>query len=276
MERFIIADSCCDLTKDLKSRFNAITVPLSITMGDKMFVDDDKLNMKVFMKAMKNHKGKIFSACPSPSAYRDAFLEAKDGFAVTLSKHLSGSFESALQGKKLAEEKGAQIHVFDSKSASAGEVLVALKIRRLIEQGRTREYIIEKIEDFVKKMKTYFILENFDNLIRNGRLHRITGKIISILNIYPIMGSDGDGNIALFANARGKRQAIVKLMDLIRKSGRPTEGQEIVIAHCNNVGLAEHVRKIIIDTFHFAEIVIVPTRGISSMYANEGGIILAF
>lgn len=276
MKRNIIVDSCCDLTDKLRDRLHALTVPLTITIGDKTFVDDEKLNMREFMKAMKEYKGKIFSACPSPSAYFDAFVAAGNGFAVTLSKHLSGSYESAMQGAKMAGERGTDFHVFDSKSASAGEVLLALKIRRLIEAGFNKEHIIEKIEEFIKKMKTYFILENFDNLIRNGRLHRITGKIISVLNIYPIMGADGDGNIALFANARGKKQALLKLVELIRRSGRTTEGQKIVIAHCNNIDLAEQLKKLIIDAFHFAEIFIVPTRGISSMYANEGGIVLAF
>lgn len=154
--------------------------------------------------------------------------------------------------------------------------MIALKIRKLIEQGQPREYIIEKIEDFIKKMKTYSILEKIDHLVRNGRLHKITGKVISILNIYPILGSDGDGNIAHFSSARGKKQAISKLIDLVGKSERPTKGQELVITHCNNIDLAEQIKKRIVDSFEFAEILIVPTRGISSMYANEGGIVLAF
>ncbi len=276
MKQWIIADSCCDLKKELRDRLGAITVPLSITIGEKTFIDDEKLNMKTFMKTMQSYTGQILSSCPSPADYRDAFLKAREGFVVTLSKHVSGSYQSALHGKKMAEEQGARIHVFDSKSASAGEVLIALKIRKLIEQGQPREYIIEKIEDFIKKMKTYSILEKIDHLVRNGRLHKITGKVISILNIYPILGSDGDGNIAHFSSARGKKQAISKLIDLVGKSERPTKGQELVITHCNNIDLAEQIKKRIVDSFEFAEILIVPTRGISSMYANEGGIVLAF
>lgn len=73
-------------------------------------------------------------------------------------------------------------------------------------------------------MKTYFVLENLDNLVKNGRMNKITGKILSLLHIRPILGSDGDGNIAFFTQARGQNQIIEKLADTIEKVvGLPKE-----------------------------------------------------
>lgn len=99
---------------------------------------------------------------------------------------------------------GMNVHVFDSKSASAGEVLIAVKIGEMIHMGHKKSAIVSMIERFIKQMKTYFVLEKIDNFAKNGRLHKITAKLISILNIKPIMSSDGDGNIALFSYARGE------------------------------------------------------------------------
>jgi fatty acid-binding protein DegV len=90
------------------------------------------------------------------------------------------------------------------------------------------------------------------------------------------MGSDGDGNIALYAKPRGTKQMLEKLISLIKSSEKPTSGESIVISHCNNPGLAEQLSNAVKKHFDFKEIVIVPTRGISSMYADDKGIIMAF
>jgi DegV family protein with EDD domain len=273
----IIADSCCDLTTELKEQLQISTIPLNMTLGEKCFIDDDTLDLPQFMEAMKACTTKIGSASPSPLLYKDAFQDTHTSFAITLSSNLSSSYASALVGKDMAEEEnGADVHVFDSKSASAGQVLLALKLRKLIDEGYHKSEIISSLETFITKMKTYFVLENLDNLVKNGRMNKITGKILSFLHIRPILGSDGDGNIALFTQARGQNQIIEKLADTIEKSGRDTEGESIVITHCNNPGLAEKLMNALKNRYQFKDIHIVSTRGISSMYANDKGIIMAF
>ncbi|MGE4485225.1 MAG: DegV family protein [Oscillospiraceae bacterium] len=274
----IIADSCCDATPELCKDLGIEIVPLTLTLEGKSYTDDDELDLPQFMEDMKNCTGRIGSASPSPVLFKEAFQGIHTSFAVTLSKNLSGSFLSAMLGKEMAEEEeeGADVHVFDSKSASAGEVLVALKIAKMIGAGFQKEKIISHVESFISEMKTYFVLENIDNLLKNGRMGKITGKIISALNIKPIMGADKDGNIALFSHARGQRQIIEKLADTIEKSGRDVEGESMVIAHCNNPGLAERLMEAIKKRYRFREIFIVPTRGISTIYANDKGIVMAF
>lgn len=181
-------------------------------------------------------------------------------------------------GKRMAEDEdpNADVHVFDSKSASAGQVLLAVKLRRMIDEKLHKSEIVAKLESFIKDMKTYFVLDNLDNLVKNGRLNKIAGKIISILHIRPIMGSDGDGNIVMYGQARGEKQIISKLIDLVANSGRQLEGESMVITHCNNPSLAEKLQDAIMSRFPFKEIIVMPTNGVSSLYANERGIVMAF
>jgi len=273
----IIVDSCCDMTPQLIKRLDVTTVPLTMRLGQTEYVDDSTLNLPSFIAAMKACHDTVGSASPSPAVYQEAFEHPSPSFAVTLSGQLSGSYTSAILGKKMAEENGyANIHVFDSKSASAGEVLVAVKLRELIAKGADRLTIIEKIESFIDSMKTYFVLERYDNLQKNGRLSKITGKIISVLNIKLVMGADGDGNIALFSKPRGMTQVLEKLVSLIESSGKETEGEPLVISHCNNGMLAKQLAQRIQDKFRFGEILIVPTGGLSSLYADDKGIVMAF
>jgi DegV family protein with EDD domain len=273
MDGQIIVDSCCDITRELTEKYNIVSVPLTITLGEKYMLDDESLDMNEFMRQMHACTGKVGSAAPSPTSFEKAFAEAGGGYAVTLSSNLSGTYQSAFIGAQMA---GVDIHVFDSKSASAGEVLIAVKIGEMVRAGHKKSVIVPVIDRFIKQMKTYFVLENLENLARNGRLHKIAAKLVSVLNIRPIMGSDGDGNIAFFSYARGEKQILDKMVNTIGESGRETNDACMVIAHCNNLHFAEKLKEAVGKCYRFRDILIVPMRGISSLYANDKGIVMAF
>ncbi len=272
----IVADSCCDMTPGLRAELGLSSVPLTLTLGDEAFVDDDTLCLPSFMQAMKACKGRIGSAAPSPGLFQEAFEKAPPSFAVTLSSRLSGSYQSAVAGAKMAAENGADTHVFDSKSASAGEILLSIQLRKLIAAGLDKAGIIAKAEQFIACMKTYFVLENVENLRKNGRLNLITEKVVSILGLKPLLGSDGDGNIQMYSYARGKNKVLQMMVDTIAESGFDSSGQDLVITHCNNPSMAGQLKEMAEKTYHFAKIWVVPTRGVSSVYANNGGVILAY
>jgi len=277
MEYRIIVDSCCDMTPQFAEQLGVTSVPLTLRLGQKEFTDDDTLDLPGFMVEMKACAEKASSAAPPPFSYKEAMESAQHSFVVTLSSKLSSSYSSAELGKAYAEENGTtDVHVFDSKSACAGEMLIAVKIRELLSNGRPKDQIVRAINSFIDSMKTYFVLERHDNLIKSGRLSKITGKIINILNLKLVMGSDGNGNIALYAKPRGTKQMLEKLISLIRSSEKSTSGESMVISHCNNSSLAEQLSSAIKQQFDFKEIIIVPTRGVSSLYADDKGIIMAF
>lgn len=275
MNYTLVADSSCDLTNEMRAEWGVKSVPLTLTLGEESYTDDDTLDLPDFMARMHACKARIGSAAPAPGQYADAFGK-DDAFAVTLSSSLSGSYASAMSGKEIAEEAGANVHVFDSRSAAAGEVLILLKVRKLIQEGLLKSEIIQKIENFIKEMNTFFVLDNIDNLYKNGRLGRITATLISTLHIRPIMGADREGNISLVSHVQGWKQVVKKLADTIEHTGRDTTGQSIVITHCNNVTFADALKEEIERRYHFSEILVLPTRGLSSLYANDKGIIIAF
>ena len=276
-EKKIIVDSCCDMTPQLKKRFGIISIPLILRLGHKEFVDDDSLDLPTFMSEMKACTGKIGTATSTPSQYKETIANEPGSFVVTVSSQLSGSYSHANLGKALADEnEETDSHVFDSKSASAGETLVAVKVRELIAKGISKDNLINMVNHFIDNMKTYLVLENYDNLMRSGRLNKITEKLIRILNIKLILGSDGNGNIALHAKVRGINQMIEKMVSYIASSGKKTEGENLVISHCNNSNLAAQLYDAIVKRFNFKEIFVIPTGGVSSLYADDKGIIMAF
>ena len=278
MKYQLIVDSCCELTEELKESLDAKSIPLKMIIGEKEYVDDENLDLEEFLRVLKTVKVLPKSSCPSPGDYADAFIasEADFVFVVTLSARISGSYNSAMQGKQIAEESGKKIHIFDSKSASAGELLIALKIKELVEKGLETQEIIDGVEAFIAKSVILFALENTDNLVKNGRMNSFLGKALTMLNIRLILSSDGDGNIKLVSKVRGgSENTIAKLADKIVENCGETKGKTLVITHCKNIVAVKALIKIVKERCSFSQIVVMPTGGLSSMYADIGGVLAA-
>ena len=119
----IIADSCCDLPGFYQNDWGATLIPLKITVGGATYVDDGSIDTAELISVMKSSSSSPSTACPSPSDYADAMSGEDDVFVVTLSSQLSGSYQSARAGAEMKRGSG-RVHVLDSQSASAGEVLL--------------------------------------------------------------------------------------------------------------------------------------------------------
>lgn len=274
----IVADSCCDLNNELKERLDVNLVPLTISLDDKRYVDNENLNIKELLYDMKNSENSPKTACPSPNEYMDAYKGDESVFAVTLSSSLSGSYNSAVLAKNMFLEDihDKFIHVFDSLSASVGETLITLKIDELSKKNHTNLQIVEKVSEYIKEMKTFFVLESLDNLIKAGRISALKGKVASLLSIKPIMEGDSKGEISKVESVRGTKKALRRLVEVIGEKGEKFEEKILGIAHCNSLERAENFKKEVLKRYKFKDIIIVDTKGISTVYANEGGIIIAF
>lgn len=274
----IVGDSCCDLNDELKKKMNVKIVPLTITVGGETFIDDESLSTDKLLKSMKKYSSIPKTACPSPNDYIKEYEEEEDIFVVTLSSQLSGSYNSALVAKDLFLENNPKkfIHVFDSKSASTGQSLIAMKIFELANNGFKSSDIVKKVEEYIDDMHTYFILESLDNLIKAGRINNLSGKLASILSIVPIMKSNDKGEIDLLEKVRGSKKALKRLVEVIGEQGVKIEEKVLAIAHCNCKEKAMEFKDHVKENYNFKDIVIFETHGISTVYANDGGLIVSF
>ena len=274
----LIGDSCSDLDENLKKNENIRIVPLTLEIGDYQVIDDDKFNQKDFIKRMAESKVGAKSACPSPEAFKEALECDTDMiFVVTLSDHLSGSYQSAEIGKNLYEEEYEKkdILVLSSKSASAGQYRLMLELEKLCEQGLKFEEISKRITKLRDEMKTYFVLESLDTLRKNGRLSAVTAFIASALNIKPIMGAV-DGVIVKKDQQRGMQKALIKMVELaIEEAGENTKEKIVCITHINNEERGEYVANLFRDCNKFKDVKLVNGAGVATMYAGDGGIVLA-
>ncbi len=275
----IIGDSCCDLPEDKRNDPHFQLIPLTLQVDDEFIVDDETFDQKKFLKLVADSPNCPKSACPSPEAFKKAYRASNADmvFVVTLSKELSGSYNAARLGKELYEEEygdDRQIFVFNSKSASCGEGLIAMHIQELCEAGKTFSEIVDTISNYLDHMKTWFVLETLDSLKKNGRLTGIKSVIATALNIKPVMSAD-EGVITQIDQTRGVQKALRKMVEHMRKYYGETDNMDISIAHCNNRERAELVKAEIEKLMKFRKVYIVETAGVSTLYANDGGIVVS-
>ncbi len=274
----IIGDSCTDLPKELKEDPHFKLVPLTLVVDDASIVDDESFNQADFLEKVRLSPNSPKSACPSPEDYMKYFDFDGDVYIVTLSSQLSGSYNSAELAKKLylEEHPNKKVEVIDSRSASVGQTLIAMKIKELIEQKLPFEAVVEKIHAFRDNIKTKFVLESLDTLRKNGRLSGLQAVICSALNIKPVMGATPEGTICKVDQARGIVKALVAMAKSIEEDVKKPSERILGIAHCNNYERALYVKEEIMKRIPFKDCFIVDTAGVSSLYANEGGIITAY
>ncbi len=273
----IVVDSCGELSEKMKTDGHFTSVPLTLEVGNETILDDESFDQASFLQKVADCPSCPKSACPSPAAYLDAYDCGEEHiYAVTLSSELSGSYNSAILAREMfmEEHPGKKCYVFNSRSASVGETLIALRIQQLEEQQIPFEQLVELVEEYIDTQHTYFVLDNLDTLRKNGRLSKVKAFVASALKIKPIMGSTPEGNIAQLGQTRGSNRALVKMTDLVIAGVGPGQRRLAAISHCNCPDRAEIVRAALASHLMLEDILVLPTAGVSSMYANDGGVIV--
>lgn len=278
----ILIDSCGDLSEKMRNHPHIRSIPLRIRVGKKEYIDDASLNRQELLAAIAHSHSMPVSSCPSPAQYVDACDAKADRiYIITGSSALTGSYNSACLAKKIREEEQEepekqQIHVIDSRSASAGELLLARQIIQWEDQKMPVDEILKGIQKIVEIMMTRFVLEDLTMLERSGRLTGLKARLAGALHICPVLGSTKEGTICQTGQARGIKRAVSAMVHRIAADRKEREIHCVVISHCCQEDMAIEVKTKLKKILPPVPIILVGTGGIASMYAGKGGIIVAY
>lgn len=279
MAYHIAVDSCTDMSPSMRADTNTWLVPLTLMVGGEKFIDDETFDQADFLAKVAACPDAPTSACPSPEAYMEAFgYDREDAYGITLSAELSGSYNSAKLGSELLREEYPEkkVHVFNSRSACCGQTLILLKLKECLSAGMVFEEVVKTVEQYISEQNTLFVLESLETLRKNGRLSNLKATLVNVLNIKPVMGSTPEGTILQLDMGRGMKKALTKMIEQIGKNViHPTE-KILAISHCNCLERAKWVKVEIEKRYAFKEVIIVDTAGVGSMYASDGGIVVAY
>lgn len=278
MKYKIIADSSCELPENLLEDEHFQLVPFGLEINNEFLQDDSLLSVESLLKKIAASPLCPKSSCPSPQSFLEAIdIEADHIYIITISSKLSGSYNSAILAKNMYEESHSdkKICVIDSQSASCGETQIAMLAHELEQQFLPFDIISRELNKFRDHLNTFFVLDNLETLKKNGRLTGIKSLMASTLNIKPVMAGD-KGEIIQIGKGVGIRKALGKLVDEILKCDTIQDEKPIIVTHCNNPSRADLVKNMIQNKIPNAHIIITSTKGLSSLYANDGGIIVTF
>lgn len=272
----IVADSCCEFPAEYEKDPHYERVPLGLEVEDELIMDDENFDQAYFLKKVAMSQKCPKSFCPSPEKFMEAYrTEAENVFVFTLSSKLSGSYNSAELGKKLYHERYGEKNIFvcDSESASCGETQLSMLAASWSEQGLAFDEICGRLSDFRDHMNTYFVLDNLETLRKNGRLSGVKALVASTLSIKPVMGAT-KGEIIQLGQSVGIKKALAKMAETVAKEAVNPQEKTLMITHCNCPERAESVKKMILEKIQCRDVLIMDTKGVSSMYANDGGVIV--
>lgn len=279
MKYGIVVDSGCDVTSlapEVANKIDFSRAALKLDIGDKEFTDDFNLNIDEFMKEMYAYKGKTGSAAPSPQDWVNAYAKSDCVFAITITGTLSGSYSSAKTAVDLFKEQYPErrIHLIDSKSTGPEMTLIVRKLSEYMSQDLDFEEIVDCIEEYRKHTHLLFVLKSLDNLVKNGRLSKFQGSIAGILGIKLLGVATDEGELGLLHKCRGKMTAYDKAIEEMFL--RQYKGGKMIISHCFAPDTAEYIASKVREQFPQCEIEIMPTSGLCSYYAEQGGILIGF
>ncbi|HFI0791430.1 TPA: DegV family protein [Streptococcus suis] len=274
----IVVDSGCDYRqlKNLAPDTEFISVPLTIQVGDQAFVDDANLDIDHMMEVMEASKSAAGSACPSPQAYQAAFEGAENIIVMTITGGLSGSFNAARVARDMYVEEHPEvnIHLIDSLSAGGEMDLIVDEINRLIATGLEFEELVQAITTYQENSKLLFVLAKVDNLVKNGRLSKLVGTVVGLLNIRMVGEASSEGKLELLQKARGHKKSVAAAFEEMKKAGY--NGGRIVMAHRNNDKFFQQFSELVKSTFPNAIVDQVATSGLCSFYAEDGGLLMGY
>ena len=273
----LVVDSGCDISPEVinHEKCDLSYVPLNLQLDDNVYVDDENLDIESYLTEMERST-EVKTAAPSPNLFFERFKFGENVFVVTLSSKISATYQSAMTAKNMyMEECGKKfVHIFDSLSASVGQGIIAMKISELIKKGASNLDIVDQVDHFIKEMRTFFILDKYDNLVKTGRIKPYIAKIASFLNVKPICGAL-DGEIKMEDKARGYAKAVSKLVQIIKDSTHNLEDRVVAISHCKCYEKAVALKDEILKHLKVKDVLIQECKGVIATYANRGGVVLA-
>lgn len=270
----LVADSSANINRVENAQY--AKAAMKVLVGDRDFVDDDSLDIAAMQTALKEHKGKTSSACPSVGEWIEIFDGADEVYGVTITSRLSGSYNSALIAAEqyMEENPGKKVHIQDTLSTGGVMALTLEKYAELTAGDHDFDELVKQVNDYNRNhTDLIFCLSSVNNLAKNGRVNPALAKVIGILGIR-IVGIAEEGVLKPEHKCRGEKKALEQVLSTMYGLGY--KGGKVRISHSDNLPAVQVLVEDITKKYPDADIQIVPNGALCTYYAEEKGLIVCF
>lgn len=271
----IVVDSGANLLEKSIKNVECVNVPLTLTIEDQVWSDDEALNMPAFTAALQQTSQPASSSCPNLAQWLAAYGDADEIYVLTITGKMSGSYSTAQQAAAIYLEShpAAKVQVFDSLSAGPAMRLMAEKLAELINSGLSFDRVVMALNEFMSQVELVFALGSLDNLAANGRISPVLAKVAHMMNLR-VIGTTNQGNFKMLTKARGPKKCFQALLSQMEQKGY--QGGAVRIDHVQNRAAAEQFQQLLLAEYPNASVVIGECRGLCSFYAEQGGLMIGF
>ena len=270
----ILTDSTADLPESWTQEHDVQVLGLTIQLDGQTYetVGSDKLTSEQLLAKMESGSKPTTSQI-NVGQFEDVFRQyAQEGTAVlyvAFASALSGTYQSAVMAREMVLEDypEAIITILDTKAASMGEGLLVMKAVEARAAGQSLEQTADLLQSLVPRVKTYFLVDDLNHLMRGGRISKAAALMGSLVNIKPIIAVTADGSLDSVAKVRGKKKAQA---EVVRMTLETISEPLVVIAYAGDKEVAENVREQLLASGQVTEVLILPLGPVISTHTGPG------
>ena len=205
----ITADSTCDLSEELKARFDIRIIPLTIGLGEKSYLDGVDFTTEDIYARYRADGTLPKTAAPGIQQFTDFFTEIlNEGYEIVhldISSELSGSFNNAC----IAASELEGVYTVDSRMLSSGVALLAIEGAECAARGMCASDIAMHLGDLVEKVDTSFVLDTLEFMWKGGRCSGVTALGATLLHLKPALEMR-DGKLSVYKKYRGNIRSVYR------------------------------------------------------------------
>lgn len=269
----IVTDSSCDLPENVINELDIRMVSMNVDVDGVEYKERINLEPHEFWEKMRHAVNLPKTSQPSPLEFEEEFLKIeKEGntpLCITISSNLSGTYQSALMASKMMKE---EITIFDSLAGSLSHGVQVLKAARMARDGANKEEILEELTKYRKTVKIIIPLFTVENIVKGGRLNKLQGGVVKLLNI-KVIAEGIDGAVEVRKKVRGRKRFIEEISNIIQTL-KPESYKILGITHVDNMEDAQRFKSEM-EQLYDNEIIINDMGPVMATYAGEKGLILA-
>ncbi|MRN56757.1 DegV family protein [Paenibacillus monticola] len=275
----IITDSGSDLPLEYMEKYNISVIHLPVHFQHELMPEDT--DAESFYAKMRESKELPTTASPSPMVFLEKFIEVEAGtdiMVICMSANISSTYQAARIAMEMYKDEGHTnaIEVIDSKNFSGGLSLIVAMAGKWSLTCSSLLELKEKVVRQSEEVQAYFTLDTLENVIKGGRLSRLSGAVASVLNIKLLLKISDEGTVEVVEKTRGLPKALTRLLARLEEKQHDYEKAVVAIVHSNCEKLALEIKERILEKYPFKEVVFSNMGPIMGTYAGEGGIGVAF
>ena len=256
----VVTDSTNCLPAELIKEYDIRVVPYHVIVDGKDYVDQIDITPAEFWSVFGNLKELPTTSAPSPAAYLEVFTDLAKStdkiICLIISKALSAAYKAAEIAAETirAEHPGINIELIDSKNAAGALGFITLETARAARAGQSFAEVVKVAEDLVPKVRFFTALDTLKYLIKGGRAPKkaIVGEF---LGVKPLIGLVNDtGLVQPLGKERGKRKAMLKLVDMVKDYANTDKPLHVIIHYTDNIEYGAELREMITSRYSCAEV----------------------